>query len=295
MPDKLTGPLNSRTIANFPQPVRNFYNRENIGNIMLPVAGMMAAQFMDSQSGNNGGFNNSFDNQRNYQQQQPTFQQQTQNFNQPQNNFGQYQAPQTQNPYSGASTTQQRVLKQRSFGNGQECRKGQKVQLPFTQNLRVCVGWDIKDTRCDVDISSFMLNDTRKVIGDDWFVFYGMTTSPDGACTLDVNGTQHDDKCVNINMTKLNPAVSRIVFVLTIDEALSRGLNFSMIKDAYIRVLDGNNELYRFKLTEYYAQVTSMMLGEIYKHNGAWKFAPIGDGVGKDLAGLCQMYGVQTD
>ena len=47
--------------------------------------------------------------------------------------------------------------------------------------------------------------------------------------------------------------------------------------------------------TDYYNTVTSMMLGEIYKHNGAWKFAPIGDGVGKDLAGLCAMYGVQTD
>ena len=56
-----------------------------------------------------------------------------------------------------------------------------------------------------------------------------------------------------------------------------------------------NQELMRFMLTAYYENVTSMMVGEIYNRNGQWKFSPIGDGVAKDLAGLCEMYGVETE
>ena len=48
-------------------------------------------------------------------------------------------------------------------------------------------------------------------------------------------------------------------------------------------------------LTDYYDNVTSMMLGEVYLHNTEWKFNAIGNGVARDLAGLCQLYGVETN
>jgi len=46
---------------------------------------------------------------------------------------------------------------------------------------------------------------------------------------------------------------------------------------------------------EYYNNINSMMMGEVYLHNGAWKFNAIGNGVNKDLAGLCEFYGVQVE
>ena len=49
-----------------------------------------------------------------------------------------------------------------------------------------------------------------------------------------------------------------------------------------------------FTLTDYYTNVTSMVVGEVYNHNGVWKFNAVGDGVAKDLAGLCAMYGVNV-
>jgi tellurium resistance protein TerD len=263
--EKKTPPLDRNGLNNMPMPTRAAVTRDTVYDCMKPVGQLNAGP-----------------SQQTNQQAQSTRQNTV-----PQHNT------QSQTTYSQPAPRMQ--AKRRVFGNGQELRKGQKVALPNTNNLRICVGWDVKDSRCDVDISSFLLNDAKKVISDDWFVFYGMTNSPDNSCSLNINGTNVDDKCVDINMSKIDSRVSRIVFVLTIDEALTRNLNFSMIKDAYIRVLDGNNELFRFMLTDYYNTVTSMMLGEIYKHNGAWKFAPVGDGVGKDLAGLCAMYGVQTD
>lgn len=63
-----------------------------------------------------------------------------------------------------------------------------------------------------------------------------------------------------------------------------------------MRVLNKKNnaELLRFNLSEYYANVTAMVVGEIYRHNGVWKINPVGDGVQVDLAGLCARYGVNV-
>ncbi len=69
-----------------------------------------------------------------------------------------------------------------------------------------------------------------------------------------------------------------------------------MVTNAYVRVIDvfTGNELIRFNLSDYYVGVTSMVVGEIYRHNGAWKFNAIGDGVARNLAGLCALYGVNV-
>ena len=89
--------------------------------------------------------------------------------------------------------------------------------------------------------------------------------------------------------------IEKLLLLILINEALEKHLNFSMLNDAYIRIMnDSNQELVSFKMDEYYSNVTSMMIGEIYQHNGAWKFAAIGNGVAKDLAGLCEYYGVQV-
>ena len=69
-----------------------------------------------------------------------------------------------------------------------------------------------------------------------------------------------------------------------------------MVKDAYVRILDAadNTELVSFQMAEYYSNVISMMIGEVYIHNGLWKFNAVGNGVSKDLEGLCGLYGVQV-
>lgn len=177
-------------------------------------------------------------------------------------------------------------------------RKGQKAPLETIGTLskiQVRLGWNVTNPDCDVDVSAFLLNHTGKVIGDNWFVFYGQRTSPDRSTTFSIDQGS-DKEIITIDFNQLNPNVSKIVFVLTINEALEKHLNFSMLSDAYIRIMDGNSnrELVSFKMDEYYSNVTSMMIGEIYEYNHAWKFNAVGNGVAKDLAGLCELYGVQV-
>lgn len=179
-----------------------------------------------------------------------------------------------------------------------EARKGQKIPLAAAgslQKVRASMGWNVINPGCDVDVSAFLLRNGR-VLGDDWFVFYGQETSPDGSTVFSANASP-DRESISIDFTRLNASVDRIVFILTINEAAEQRLNFSMIKDAYIRLVEltSNRELVSFKIDEYYSNVISMTIGEIYLHNGMWKFNAVGNGVGKDLAGLCQQYGVQVE
>lgn len=178
-------------------------------------------------------------------------------------------------------------------------QKGQKIALGSStplHTLKACLGWNVTNAQCDVDVSAFLLDSTGKVPGDDWFVFYGQTDSPDHSTVFCPENTA-DRESITIRLDKLNPSVKKIVFVLTIHEALEKKLHFGMVQDAYIRILNGDDqkELVSFKMDEYYSNVISMMIGEIYQHNGNWKFNAIGNGVAKDLSGLCGLYGVQTE
>lgn len=177
-------------------------------------------------------------------------------------------------------------------------QKGQKLSLEASGKLTkitAAFGWNTLNPLCDVDVSAFLLNTAGKVIGDDWFVFYGQTQSPDSSTVFSTDASA-DSELVSIDFTKLNPAVSKIVFVLTINDAFTKQLNFSMLKDAYVRIIDSasSREIVSFQMDEYYSNVCSMMIGEVYLHQGTWKFHAIGSGVARDLAGLCELYGVQV-
>lgn len=195
--------------------------------------------------------------------------------------------------------------KVRPAATGVILKKGQKVNLALNgevlTNIRIALGWDLVNIACDLDTSAFMLGADNKVIGDDWFVFYGQLTSPDGSVVHhgDSDGTTTaggDDESIDIDLRRLNTSVKKIVFVVTINEALQNGQNFSMVKDAYVRAINmqNNQELVRFNLTDYYNNVFSMVVGELYNHNGQWKFNAVGNGLAQDLAGLCATYGVNV-
>jgi stress response protein SCP2 len=60
-----------------------------------------------------------------------------------------------------------------------------------------------------------------------------------------------------------------------------------MIKNAYIRLVDteNKNELCRYDLSEDYGGMTGLVVGEIYRRGGEWKFSAVGQPV-KDASRL---------
>ena len=56
-----------------------------------------------------------------------------------------------------------------------------------------------------------------------------------------------------------------------------------------------NTELLRFDLGEDFSIETAVVVGELYKHNGEWKFNAIGSGFQGGLAALCAHYGIDAE
>jgi stress response protein SCP2 len=63
-----------------------------------------------------------------------------------------------------------------------------------------------------------------------------------------------------------------------------RSQHFGMIDNAFIRICDEKNqEFCRYDMVgKEYENMTALIFGEVYKHNGAWKFNAIGQATKDD-------------
>ena len=184
-------------------------------------------------------------------------------------------------------------------GNGISLKRGEKFNIAETNgkipaNLRIAFHWNVRDNRCDLDASAFMLNQQEKVSGDEWFIFYGQPVSPDNS--LEYSGNTGAGAEMQIHLQRVSPSVQKIALAVTIYEAFERKLHFGMVQslDASIINADTGRELAHFALTDCSPSVTAMVIGELYRYKGAWKFNAVGSGVYRDLAGFCGMYGIET-
>lgn len=188
-------------------------------------------------------------------------------------------------------------------------KKGQKVSLtkdnPGLTKVVVGLGWDINafDTggAYDLDTAAFLLGDSGKVTNSGDFVFYGNLKHASGAVehmgdNLTGEGAG-DDEQIKIDLTKVPDSISRVAFTVTIYEAEERRQNFGQVNNAFIRIVDevSGQELLRYDLGEDFSIETAAVFGELYKHNGEWKFNAIGSGYQGGLAALCANYGVDVE
>lgn len=186
--------------------------------------------------------------------------------------------------------------------------KGQKVDLtkgnPGLSKIIVGLGWDTNkyDGRADFDLdaAAFLLAANGKVASDSDFVFYGnLKHSSGGVEHMGDNLTGEgdgDDEQIKVNLTAVPASVDKISFTVTIYEAESRKQNFGQVSNAYIRIVDetSNAELIRYDLGEDFSVETAVVVGELYRNNGEWKFNAIGSGFQGGLKALCQNYGVNV-
>ena len=99
-----------------------------------------------------------------------------------------------------------------------------------------------------------------------------------------------------MDLTKIPANVSKVAFTVTIYEAESRGQNFGQVSNSFIRIVDESTgqELIHYDLGEDFSIETAVVVGELYKHNGEWKFNAIGSGFQGGLEALCGHYGIEV-
>lgn len=177
-------------------------------------------------------------------------------------------------------------------------QKGQKVSLSKeNKNLSVVViglGWDEaprqkkgffapKPQPIDCDASALLLKNGKLISKDD-IVFFGNLQHKSGTVKHmgdNLTGAgEGDDEQIVVDLSSVPNDYDKIVIVVNIYEAFKRNQNFGMIQNAFIRIVDSktNQEMCKYNLTENYSGMTAMIFGEVYRHNGEWKFNAIGQG-----------------
>lgn len=186
--------------------------------------------------------------------------------------------------------------------------KGQKVDLtkknPGLKNIMVGLDWDVNafDSGADFDLdaAAFMLGSNGKCPTEKEFIFYGNLEHASGAVkhmgdNLTGEG-EGDDEQIEVTLPDIPSNVERIAFTVTIYDSDVRRQNFGQVSNSFIRIVDmaTDTELIRYDLGEDFSIETAVVVGELYRHNGEWKFNAIGSGFQGGLAALCGHYGIDV-
>ena len=76
-----------------------------------------------------------------------------------------------------------------------------------------------------------------------------------------------DDESLKVQLPQIPNDVEKVSFTVTINDAEQRRQNFGMIRNAFIRVVnsDNNEEICRYDLTEDFSIETALIFGELYR------------------------------
>jgi tellurium resistance protein TerD len=194
--------------------------------------------------------------------------------------------------------------------------KGGNVSLsnvdPSLKKILIGLGWKPRATNgqeFDLDASAFLVGEAGKVSSDrDFVVGFGhevgtQESLKNSRCGSVVHsgdertgGGDGDAEEIKVDLEKVPSYVKKIVVCVTIDNAVSRLQNFGQVDGAFMRIvnLDSDKEIVRFDLSEDYSTETAMIFGEVYRHNGDWKFKAVGQGFAGGLEAMCGHFGVDV-
>ena len=184
--------------------------------------------------------------------------------------------------------------------------KGERISLekvsPGLVQIFIGLGWDINvtDTGADFDIdgSVFLLDSNEKLISDKHFIFYNNLTSPDPDGSIKQRGDNRtgagegDDEIIDMNLKNIPPEVAKIALTVTIHEADKRQQNFGQVSNAYVRIVNCENEeeIIRYDLTEDFSVETALIMAELYRKDGEWRMNAVGAGYEGGLQALVERY-----
>jgi stress response protein SCP2 len=133
-----------------------------------------------------------------------------------------------------------------------------------------------------LDVSGLLLGADGKVRSDADFIFYNAPSSADGSLTWSAEG-------ITARLDAIPAEIDRIAITVSADEA-----PFREVSGLRIVVSSAGTDLLRFDVPAS-ADETAVLLGELYRRGGDWKFRAVGQGWASGLAGLATDFGITVD
>jgi tellurium resistance protein TerD len=181
-------------------------------------------------------------------------------------------------------------------------RRGSNVELtreiPDLPGLVFGVRWNAgpEPALADSLVMAAILCDRRsRALSGEHFVFFNQLAEPSRSVGMPADVTGDDAEQVEVIFSAVPEEVARIVVVLYVNEGTGLRRALGRLRELTLRALDprDDRELVRSEnLAATLDGETALTLGEVYRHNGGWKFKVLGEGYRAGIAGLAADYGV---
>lgn len=176
--------------------------------------------------------------------------------------------------------------------------KGQKVDITKgngVRDIKILLRWDTDHNGISVDAAAFLLSAQNRCERDEDFIFYGNPVSRDGTVSHTTEG--ENEESLLISLSGIPEQYARIAVTLTIYEGEQQNLRMKELSGLQLLLIDRKNgeELYCFDYGTDLSDETAVVAGELYRHQGEWKFSAVGSGFNGGLAALCKSYGLEVE
>ncbi|WP_036646055.1 TerD family protein [Paenibacillus pini] len=176
--------------------------------------------------------------------------------------------------------------------------KGQKVEVTKGRTIpEIGIGliWQTEDLKIDINASAFLLNEHGICSRDEDMIFYNQTTSRLNA-VIHSEQVHGDRESIHITVAQVPDDISKVAITLTIHEGELNGHSFAKVQNAVCRIYNYQNgeEIGQFNFGQGLSDETAIVIGELYLHNGEWKFNAIGSGFNGGLMALVQSFGLDV-
>lgn len=137
------------------------------------------------------------------------------------------------------------------------------------------------------DISCFGLDAEERLSDDRYFVFFNQPASPEGSVRL-LGAQSGDTEAFRVVLPDVPEAVHRLSLTATVD---GDG-QMSQVVSGHVRIVADGVEVGRYSFTgAEFSTERAVMLADLYRRGGEWRFTPVGQGFDGGLRALLENFG----
>jgi tellurium resistance protein TerD len=183
-----------------------------------------------------------------------------------------------------------------------EMKRGANValtrEIPSLTGVVLGIGWNAGGERVLDDslvFAAILCGADGRARSDMDFVFFNQIAAADGSVRELDEALGGDREQIEVDLRAVPGEIDRIVVVLYINDGPAQRRTLGQLRSCVVRVLNAadNRELVRSEeLASAFSSETAVALGEIYRHDGGWKFKVLGQGYSKGIAGIAADYGL---